>query len=91
MLKPGDELDWRKAANHCRMKRVHGVKGWRLPTMQELKKLRGARMLKSGRYWSGTQTSKGSDEVYILDQAARKVDVVAKDEAGIQVLCVRQR
>ena len=60
--------------------------------MQELKKLRSARMLKRGnRYWSGTGTGQGSGEVYVLDQATRKVEVVHKESEDVEALCVRLR
>jgi hypothetical protein len=92
VLKPGGTRNWREASNYCKRKRVREVGGWRLPSMQELKTLRSARMLKRGiRYWSGTGTSQGSDEVYVLDHGTRKVEIVHKESEDVEVLCVRLR
>ena len=64
--------------------------GWRLPSLAELKKLRAARMLKPGRYWSGTKGVSGAD-VYVLDRSSRKVELVPKDADDVLPLCVRPR
>lgn len=91
VVAPERERPWRKAVDHCRLKRVNGVKGWRLPTLPELKKLRGARMLKQGRYWSSTRGAGESGAVYVLDRSTRKVELVDKEAEDVTVLCVRSR
>jgi hypothetical protein len=87
----GDARPWREAATSCRARRIREIGGWRLPSVAELKKLRGARMLKAGRYWSSTLAVQGSDDVYVLDAGTRKVEVVPKDAPDVRALCVRGR
>jgi hypothetical protein len=85
-------VDWREASNLCRAKSHRGVRDWRLPSLEELKTLRNARMLDKDRYWSGTlapQVGDGSDHVFVLDVEARTLDPVSKDAADVRVLCVR--
>lgn len=89
---PEATANWRDASTACRAKSLHGVRGWRLPSLDELETIRDARMLDRDRYWSGTLATKhgdGSDHVYVLDVAARKLDPVAKDAADVRYLCVR--
>lgn len=84
--------DWREASNLCRAKSHRGVRDWRLPSLEELKTLRNARMLDKDRYWSGTlapQVGDGSDHVFVLDIEARTLDPVSKDATDVRVLCVR--
>jgi hypothetical protein len=88
---PGEPSAWADASTYCRRKKIAGVGGWRLPSLSELKKLRGARMLRDGRYWSGTTGEPGSEEVWVVDRDARAVELVAKTEADAQPLCVRAR
>jgi hypothetical protein len=83
---------WREASNSCRSKSHRGVRGWRLPTLEELKTIRNARMLDADRYWSGTlasQVGDGSDHVFVLDLVARTLDPVHKDASDVRMVCVR--
>ena len=83
---------WREASNLCRAKSLRGVRDWRLPSVEELKTLRNARMLDKDRYWSGTlapQIGDGSNHVFVLDLEARTLDPVSKEAADVRVLCVR--
>lgn len=90
---PDARASWREASNLCRAKSHRGVRGWRLPTVDELKTIRNARMLLDReRYWSGTlapQVGSGTDHVYVLDQGARTLDPSSKDADDVRVLCVR--
>ncbi|WP_181234246.1 DUF1566 domain-containing protein [Enhygromyxa salina] len=92
VAQPGDTMSWRDAANDCRAKSYRGVRDWRLPSLDELKTLRGARMLEKDRYWSGTlapQVGDGQDHVFVLDLAARSIEPVSKDASDVRVRCVR--
>jgi hypothetical protein len=89
---PDAKANWRDASNLCRAKSFRGVRGWRLPSLEELKTIRGARMLDVDRYWSSTlapQVGDGTDHVFVLDLEARTLDPVGKDAADVRVLCVR--
>jgi hypothetical protein len=89
---PDARASWREAANLCRAKSHRGVRGWRLPSLEELKILRNARMLDPDRYWSGTlapSVGDGTDHVFVLDIEARTLDPMSKDTADVRVLCVR--
>lgn len=89
---PDARADWREASTLCRAKSHRGVRDWRLPSLEELKTLRNARMLDKDRFWSGTlapQVGDGSDHVFVLDLEARTLDPVRKDATDVRVLCVR--
>ena len=92
VAEPGPIIAWRDASTMCRSKSHRGVRGWRLPTLDELKTLREARMLERDRYWSSTlakNAGTGSDHVYVLDLEARTIEPVAKDAADVRLRCVR--
>lgn len=89
---PGGAMSWRDASNDCRAMSYRGVRSWRLPSLDELKTLRGARMLERDRYWSSTlatNVGEGQDHVYVLDLAARSIEPVSKDASDVRVRCVR--
>jgi hypothetical protein len=89
---PDERTSWREASNLCRAKSHRGVRGWRLPSLDELKTIRNARMLEPDRYWSATLAAAvgdGSDHVFVLDLEARTLDPVGKDATDVRVLCVR--
>jgi hypothetical protein len=89
---PDERTNWREASNLCRAKSHRGVRGWRLPSLDELKTIRNARMLDRDRYWSATLApaiGNGSSHVFVLDLEARTLDPVSKDAADVRVLCVR--
>jgi hypothetical protein len=92
LASPEAQLNWREASNLCRTKSHRGVRGWRLPSLEELKTIRNARMLDRDRYWSATlapAVGDGSDHVFVLDLEARTLDPVRKDATDVRVLCVR--
>ncbi|EDM76539.1 hypothetical protein PPSIR1_23329 [Plesiocystis pacifica SIR-1] len=85
---------WMSAANLCRNKRFQGVRGWRMPTLNELKALRKARMLGEERYWSATLARKhgtGKDHVYVFSRAVYLPEAVAKADEGVHAFCVLDR
>lgn len=85
---------WMSAANLCRKKRFQGVRGWRMPTLNELKALRKARMLGKERYWSATLARKhgtGKDHVYVFSRAVYLPEAVAKADEGVHGFCVLDR
>lgn len=85
---------WMSAANLCRNKRFQGVRGWRMPTLNELKALRKARMLGQERYWSATLARKhgtGKDHVYVFSRAVYLPEAVAKADEDVHGFCVLDR
>lgn len=93
IAKTSELTPWRDAANRCRSKSVNGVRGWRLPTLNELKTIRKARMVERNyRYWSSTLATKvdtGHSHVYVLDLSKGTIDPLSKEAADVRVLCVR--
>jgi hypothetical protein len=84
------EVSWEAAANHCKTRRVAGVRGWRLATAHELKSIRRARMLREGVYWSGTLADRELDTILVVDTSRRRMVALSKVESATPV-CVRPR
>lgn len=93
IAKTSELSPWRDAADRCRTKSVNGVRGWRLPTLDELKTIRKARMVERNyRYWSSTLATKvgtGHSHVYVLDLSPGTIEPLSKEAADVRVLCVR--
>lgn len=86
----GRLMQWLDAANHCRAKVVGGVRGFRLPSVAEIRKIRQARMLPPGDYWTGTLCSDDKDSVYVLATSVRSVSPWHKSEEATPI-CVRAK
>ncbi len=84
------ELDWRQARSKCRTKRVDGLSGWRLPSRRELKRLRRARILQSGVFWSRDRGDV-DDEAYALNVGTGTSHRYLVVEPVARVQCVRRR
>ena len=86
----GRVVPWLEAADHCRAKVVAGVRRFRLPSVQEIRKIRNARMLGEGDYWTGTLVASDRESVYVLDTSLRGVVQWAKEEEATPI-CVRAK
>jgi hypothetical protein len=86
----GRVMTWIDAANHCRGKVIGGVREFRLPSAQEIRKIRRARMLPEGDYWTGTLTNEDKESVYVLDTSLRSLSPWHKSEEATP-LCVRAK
>jgi hypothetical protein len=86
----GRVLPWLEAANHCKAKRVGGVRRFRLPSVREIRKIRNARMLPEGDYWTGTLSKDDDESVYVLDTSLRSVTPWHKSEEATPI-CVRTK
>jgi hypothetical protein len=89
---PGEQhepTDWTVADGRCTTAAVDRIAGWRLPTVAEARKLRGARRLRSGRYWTaGKPTADGMVPV-VASSGGRAVPTATTETA--LCVCVRRR
>lgn len=84
----GRVMPWLDAANHCRGMAVGGVRHFRLPSVREIRKIRRARMLPKGDYWTGTLSKDDEDSVYVLVTSLNSVAPWHKLEEATPI-CVR--
>ncbi len=82
-------MTWDDAAARCRRRKVDGLRGWKLPSKGQLIKMRKAKLLLGGSYWSRSVV--GGDEVYALDVSSGRMNVWLKMEPNARALCVRKR
>ncbi len=85
----GGTTTWDDAANRCRRRKFEGLRGWRLPSKSQLNKIRKAKALGGGSYWSRTVV--GGDEVYALDAGSGRMNMWLKIEPNAKAVCVRKR
>jgi hypothetical protein len=86
----GNVMEWKEAADYCRAKVVGGVRHFRLPSVREVRKIRKARMLPAGDYWTGTLTAGDRESVFVLDTSLRSVAPWHKSEEATPI-CVRTK
>lgn len=87
VARAGDEdSTWDDAQRRCHGKRINGVQGFRLPGARELRKLRAAKVVSSGSYW--TRETMG-DEAMAFDVASGTTSVFLTIEPNARALCVR--
>jgi hypothetical protein len=91
MLPPTtDTMTWDFARDHCRRQRVAGIGEWRMASKAELNRLRRARLLPTGSYWS-RQKGESDDEALAWDARSGRWVVWLTVEPNARALCVRQR
>lgn len=78
------------ARKRCARLEVAGLQGWRLPSLDELRTLRRARMLRDGEYWS-TSRVRGTMLFTLSRDRTRPQERDGSDAEDVQGLCVRQR
>lgn len=79
------------AVEYCEAREVAGIRGWRVPTLGELRTLGGAKMFKPGTYWSDTLADAVGDERFVWVASRRKpVPHTTRWRKG-RVVCVRLR
>ncbi|MBC8070366.1 MAG: hypothetical protein IAG13_18685, partial [Deltaproteobacteria bacterium] len=83
-----DELTWTDASGRCHGRRVNGIGGFRLPGVSELKRMRAAKVIASGNWWT---RSKGAedDEAVAFDAASGASNVYLTVEPNARAVCVR--
>lgn len=84
-----DTMAWEDAIARCRRRKVEGMRGWRLPTKGQLARLRKAKLVSSGTYWSSSVV--GGDEAYAVDAGSGRMNVWLKMEPNARAICVRKR
>jgi hypothetical protein len=91
MLPPTtDTMTWDFARDHCRKQRVAGIGEWRMASKAEVNRLRRARLLPTGSYWS-RQKGESDDEAIAWDSRSGRWVVWLTVEPNARALCVRQR
>ena len=91
VARPGSEAtDWASAKATCRRKKTAGLPGWQLPSRSELSRLRRARMLEDGTFWS-RERGPHDDDAYATVASSGVVNVYLQVEPAAKVQCVRKR
>ncbi|MCH9683943.1 MAG: hypothetical protein K0V04_21095 [Deltaproteobacteria bacterium] len=85
----GGTTTWDEANGRCRRRRFEGLRNWRLPSKGQLYRLRKAKALRGGSYWSRSVV--GGDEVYALDAGSGRMNMFLKIEPNAKAICVRKR
>ena len=86
---PDRAMDWYGAANTCRARSIDGARGFRLPSIDELRWLRRRGLVSGGRdQWSGTRVFGRPRENWVLVTKGG-LSAVDKDESAAYVVCVR--
>lgn len=86
---PDQPLDWYAAANTCRSRSVDGTRGFRLPSIDELRWLRRRDLVPADRaLWSGTRVFGRSRRNWVLTEPGGIATQDKRDDAA-HVACVR--
>jgi hypothetical protein len=83
----GEELTWSEANSRCAGRRINGVGGFHLPSANEIMRLRGARLVGSGTWW--TRKKAADDEAIAIDAASGATHVYLTIEPAGRAICVR--
>ncbi len=81
------DTTFRRAAALC-ARPYAGMTGWRLPSIRLLRRLRHTSRLPPATYWSRTRTSETGDELFVLDQAHKRVTRYLAVEPSARAVCV---
>lgn len=88
LLPPSErEMSFTTARIRCARKSSQRSKGWRLPSIEQLRALQQAEALPQGVFWSATQTN--DDERLTLSQDGRETPRSAMAPAIARTLCIR--
>jgi len=85
-----EDTTWDDAVRRCRSRRINGMQGFRLPGARELRKLRAARVITAGTYWT-RDTYGAGDEAIAFDGATGVTSEYPTTEPAGHALCVRLR
>jgi len=78
------------ARRRCTRLELASLQGWRLPSLDELRTLRRARMLPEGEYWSTSRVG-GTLQFTLSRDVTRPRERERSDLEDAKTLCVRQR
>jgi hypothetical protein len=81
-------IEWSAAEHSCKDTAIDRIGGWRLPSVAEARKLRGARRLRPGRYWTDLSAPDGT--VPVVASSGGPPSALAKSDSAL-VVCVRRR
>jgi hypothetical protein len=82
-----DELTWADANGRCQGRRVNGIGGFHLPAVSDLKRLRVAKLVGSGMWWSRKKAA--ADEAIAVEAASGATHVYLTVEPAGRAICVR--
>ncbi len=85
-----DPEGYADARKRCARLEVASLQGWRLPSLDELRTLRRARMLPEGEYWS-TERVGGTSQRSLSRDVTRPQERERSELETVKTLCVRQR
>ena len=68
-----------------------GLRAWRLPSIGELNSLAGARLFKSGVFWSETLGDAFGDQRLVYNLKKQSMSAVTARWDGAQAVCIRER
>lgn len=85
-----ETMSWDSANRRCRGRKISGLGGWRLPSRRELVRLRRARLLAPGTYWTRVR-NETKDEAYALDTRSGRSHRYLTVEPIGRPVCVRTR
>ena len=83
-----EDNTWDDANRRCHGKRVNGVQGFRLPGSRELMKIRAAKLITTGTYWTREKRGTG-DEALAIDASNGASNIYLTVEPSGRALCVR--
>lgn len=78
------------ARRRCEHLDVAGLRGWRIPTLDELRALRRARLLPEGEFWSSSNRARRARHTLSRD-VTRPLERSSADGEHATTLCVRAR
>ncbi len=84
-----DSVAWDDAARVCRSHKVAGVTGFRLPSRNELRRIKAAGLLGAGTYWSRNKGS-ADDDAFAIDGATGAENLYLLVEPNGRATCVHE-
>lgn len=84
------EMSWNQARSVCNRYTYAGVKGWRLPSSSELRRMASSAALRSGTYWSKSTDSTTPDRAYVLIRSTRTSTTFSKEHERARPVCIRR-
>ena len=81
-------MGWHAAMNYCRSRTIADLRGWRVPTSKEIRRIPRSQM-PHGPLWTATPDTKDRSRAYLLGDNHVHMKIVAKQRAAGHAICVR--
>lgn len=88
-----EDVEFSESARLCRVASVNRIRGWRLPSIVELRKIRRARLIpRQGWFWSrsAAKAEDGKAGRWVLTRRSHRPKAVLRTEQA-QTVCIRER